>query len=184
MSASVYDHEGRRKYLNQPENTRFLEALKGKSSEHETFCRTLFYTGCRVSEALNLTGSDIDYGEDAVKFRTLKKREKKEYRWIIIPPELLEQLRAVSAGRTNEPVWSFCRSTGWHIVKRVMSQAGIQGPQATVKGLRHGFGVRCAMNKIPVTKISEWMGHSDPSTTEIYLNIRGQEERELMQRTW
>ena len=71
MSASVYDRQGRRKYLNRAENRRFLDALDGLPDIQRTFCLTLYYTGCRISEALNLTAEDLDYDEQSIKFRTV-----------------------------------------------------------------------------------------------------------------
>ena len=184
MGASVYDAKGRRKYLNQVENLRFLEGIEPLDPGQRAFCLTVYYSGCRVSEALALTRKSIDVEAGCLVIKTLKKRKKIEYRRVLIPTKLLKQLRKLSASKAEEKLWSFCRSTGWHIVKRVMRNQGIEGPQATLKGLRHGFGVRCAMNKIPVNMIRDWMGHSDISTTEIYLNIRDDEERELIKRTW
>ena len=65
-----------------------------------------------------------------------------------------------------------------------MNEAGISGIHATPKGLRHGFGVRAAMAGIPVTKIQKWMGHADIANTAIYLDVKDEEDRELMSRTW
>lgn len=184
MGASAYDSEGRRKYLNEAENGRFLAALDGFPEAHQVLCLTIYYTGCRVSEALNLTTESIDVEAESLVIRTLKKRKKIECRRVLIPAELLARLQALSGSKPEQQLWSYCRSTAWHIVKRVMRKAGIEGVQATVKGLRHGFGVRCAMKQIPINKIRDWMGHADSSTTEIYLNICDDEERELMERTW
>ena len=76
------------------------------------------------------------------------------------------------------------RTTAWRTVKRVMRKAGIDGIRATTKGLRHGFGVRGVLGKVPVSVIQRWMGHSDPETTAIYLAVMDDEERELIKRTW
>ncbi len=65
-----------------------------------------------------------------------------------------------------------------------MIDAGIDGVHATVKGLRHAFGVRGALGKVPLSVIQRWMGHSDPTTTAIYLAVRDDEERALIRRTW
>jgi integrase len=40
------------------------------------------------------------------------------------------------------------------------------------------------MAQIPVSLIQGWMGHSDPSTTAIYLAVKDDEERELIEKTW
>ena len=74
--------------------------------------------------------------------------------------------------------------SAWRIVKEVMDSAGVSGIHATCKGLRHGFGVRAALAGLPVTLIQRWMGHANPSTTAIYLDVRDDEERELISKTW
>ena len=91
----------------------------------------------------------------------------------------------VSATTADEQrLWGFSRTTGWRIIKSVMKAAGIEGIHATTKGLRHGFGVRGALEQIPVSLIQNWMGHADATTTAIYLGVRDEEERELIERTW
>ncbi len=46
---------------------------------------TLAYTGCRISEALELTPEHIDLSAKAVRFRTLKQRGKDIYRLVPVP---------------------------------------------------------------------------------------------------
>ena len=67
---------------------------------------------------------------------------------------------------------------------KCLKSAKIAGIHATTKGLRHGFGVRSAMMRIPSNVIQQWLGHADPSTTAIYLAVRDDEERELIEKTW
>ena len=71
------------------------------------------------------------------------------------------------------------RPTAYRLVKRVMARANIEGPQATGKGCRHGFGVAMviAANPLPIHILAKAMGHSSTKTTEIYLQVIGQEER-------
>jgi integrase len=65
-----------------------------------------------------------------------------------------------------------------------MRQAGISGPHACPKGLRHGFGIACVQKNIPLPTIAKWMGHSTINTTAIYLNAVGDEERQFAKRIW
>ena len=66
----------------------------------------------------------------------------------------------------------------------IMKEAGISGPQATPKGLRHGYGVHAIQSGIPLNLLQRWMGHTDISTTAIYANALGPEEREIATRMW
>jgi len=185
MSArGAYDAEGRRKYLSRTEGQKFLKQAALLPKQDALFCLTIYYTGCRISEALGLRSQDIDLEMNAIRIRSLKKRERKEIRRIPVPKFLANELMSLAATGRGELIWSFSRTTGWRLIKRVMKAAGISGIHATTKGLRHGFGVRGAMVQIPVSLIQNWMGHSDPSTTAIYLAVRDEEERELIEKTW
>ena len=184
MEESIFDELGRRKYLNLSECRRFVAATSDLSVERETFCLLIYFTGCRISEALDTKYSSIDSEGTAIIVRTLKKRRRKEYRRIPIPKDLLNRLLRLPSPSKNKLLFSFSRSTGWRAIKEVMSNANIEGLQATTKGLRHAFGVRCAIEKIPINLIQRWMGHSDPSTTAIYMNIIDDEERQFARKTW
>ena len=71
------------------------------------------------------------------------------------------------------------RSTAWRKLNRVMTRARISGPQATAKGLRHGFGIALLSGPTPppLNVLRDLMGHSDTKTTEIYLQAIGNEKR-------
>ena len=181
---SAYDSDGRRKYLTKTEGVKFLRISSRLATARRLLCETIHFTGCRISEALSLTSADIDPGESVVGIRCLKKRGKIVTRRVPVPPKLAKDLRSLAQEAADGRLWTFSRTTGWRIIKKVMNDAGIEGIQATTKGLRHGFGVRGALGKVPVNVIQRWMGHSDPNTTAIYLAVRDDEERELIKRTW
>jgi integrase/recombinase XerD len=181
---SAYDSEGRRKYLTHAEGKKFLKSARRLPRAEALFCLTIFYTGMRISEALALTGQDVDYSTRALRVRSLKKRAKREFRHLPVPDALLLGLRKLAHDKTEGRLWAFSRSTGWRIIKRVMDECEIAGIHATTKGLRHGFGVRGALAKIPLNLLQLWFGHSQSTTTAIYLDVRDDEERTLMQRTW
>jgi site-specific recombinase XerD len=58
------------------------------------------------------------------------------------------------------------------------------GGMASPKGLRHGFAVACLAQKIPLPAVQKWLGHARMETTAIYLEVSGDEERELAKRLW
>ena len=180
----AYDHEGRRKYLSRIEGGKFVQHATSLPRPHALFCLTIYYTGCRISEALALRRQDVDSESKAVLIRSLKKRDKREIRRLPIPAFLVEGLLSIAPHEENKRLWLFSRTTGWRIIKSVMTAAEIAGIHATAKGLRHGFGVRGAMMQIPMSLIQGWMGHAHPSTTAIYLAVKDEEERALIEKTW
>jgi integrase/recombinase XerD len=184
MEISAYDREGRRKYLTRAEGRRFLDEVVNQPRQNDLFCLTLYYTGCRISEALNLTGHSLDLETNVLRIQSLKKRGKREIRRIPLPEFMTCELRALTPEDERTRLWPFSRTTGWRIIKQIMNAAGVSGIHATAKGLRHGFGVRSALGQVPVSLIQGWMGHADSTTTAIYLAVKDEEERELIEKTW
>jgi integrase/recombinase XerD len=182
----VFDRRGSRKYLNASERPRFLQAILGEpDASRRAFCLTLFYTGCRISEALNLTAERIDWSQKAIVFETLKRRRRGCFRAVPIPDTLAAILKElVGLADPSARVWNFSRATGYRLVKDYMTRAGITGGMASPKGLRHGVAVACLAQKIPLPTVQKWLGHARLETTAIYLEVSGEEERGLAARLW
>lgn len=183
MSTTGYEahnFEGKRKYLTRSEGVDFLKSASLLEKRKRLFCEVVYYLGCRITEAINLTGADVDPDQSVICVRCLKKRGRVVTRRIPVPRALADELTEMASGL----LWPYSRSTAWRIIKGVMNDAGISGIHATAKGLRHAFGVRGALGSIPVSVIQRWMGHASPLTTSIYLSVWGDEERALIERTW
>lgn len=189
----LFDIHGQRKYLVSEEREKFAAAARTAEREIMTFCLTLLNTGCRISEALELTPLRFDYPAKCVIIRSLKKRsEKPIYRTVPLSDNFLEDLRLVHNMKKlqknkelkNERIWSFVRMTGYRKVMEVMKKAEIEGVHACPKGLRHSFGIYCALKGIPESRIQKWLGHSSRESTIIYTDAVGEEERQLASRLW
>ena len=61
-------------------------------------------------------------------------------------------------------------------------QAGVTGPQACPRGLRHSYGVAAVVAGVPLTTIAAVLGHSDVSTTTIYAIAVGAGARDIVAR--
>ena len=182
----MFDRRGSRKYLNAAERRGFLKAArKVRDREQRTFCLTLFYTGCRISEALNVTAERIDPSQKSIVFETLKRRRRGVFRDVPIPDTLAAQLGKLQTGAAPlTRVWPFSRATGYRLIKECMVTAGIRGAMASPKGLRHGFAVACISKNIPLPVVQKWLGHARMETTAIYLGVGGDDERRLARRLW
>ncbi|MDX2263436.1 MAG: site-specific integrase [Hyphomicrobiales bacterium] len=185
---SLYDASGARKYLNAAERAAFLDAAQKMEPRICAFCEVLALTGCRVSEALELCRERVDLAQASLIFRTLKRRAE-HFRSVPVPRQLIDRLLAlppgVGQGRTPRArFFPECRQTYWEYVKLVMDAAGIKGPQACPKGLRHGFGMRAVERGVPEGLLQRWLGHARRETTDVYLQAVGPEERAFAERTW
>ena len=182
----MFDRDGKRKYLNQSERKAYFQAANSEENLVErTFCLTLFYTGCRISEGLNLTPQRVDLQGNTVVFETMKQRSRGHFRSVPIPESFAKSLgQHLLALKDAEFVWTFSRTTAFRLVKGGMMRAGITGAMASPKGLRHGFAVACITNNIPLPTVQKWLGHARLETTAIYLNATGEEERAFAKRLW
>lgn len=81
-------------------------------------------------------------------------------------------------------LWPWCRTAAWLRVKEGMAAAHVVGPQASPKGLRHAFAVTALQAGVPINLVRRWLGHSRLSTTEIYADAVGPEERAIAMRFW
>jgi len=72
---SIFDADGRRLYFTDDERKAFMKAAAEQPRDVRTFCGVLHYTGCRISEALEITLRSIDLSARVVIFRSLKKRK-------------------------------------------------------------------------------------------------------------
>lgn len=182
---ALYTPAGARKYLNMDERRRFLAALDDLTKDAALFARLMVWTGARVSELLALRPSSFQLAEGIVTLRTLKRR-RLSMREIPLPPSIVHDLgRYIDVNEgVDRILWSFHRATAWRSIKMAMRQAGISGPQASPRGLRHGFAIAALQGGVPLTLLQRWMGHSRLSTTAIYLAVTGPEERELAARFW
>lgn len=194
----LYDERNRRLYINTPERERFMTAAENAQFPTKCLCLTLLYTGCRLSEALNLTTTSVDRQSRLVSFRTLKKRDRHHIREVPIPPVLAEALANLmrlrltvdAAGEQGVcPLWTkggqpLNRVTGYRWIKAVMREANITGVQASPKGLRHGYGIHALRNGVPLNMLQKWMGHASMATTAIYANAISTEELEIADRMW
>jgi integrase len=210
----LYDVRNRRLYINTKERMRFLAVARQARQPVQNFALTLLYTGCRLSEALALRPVDLDTHGRLVSIRTLKKRNRHEVREVPIPPDLARALAPAESnpdhglmreqqlngggdggevrfngGYGAASLWSDNgrvpdRITGYRWIKKLMGEAGIEGAQASPKGLRHGYGVHAICSGVQLNMLRKWMGHASLSTTAIYANAVGREELAIADRMW
>jgi len=135
----------------------------------------------------------VDLAAGVLVIESLKKRRTGVYRAVPVPPALLDALDLVhgirehQARRANgrgERLWPWSRMTDWRAVHAVMDAAGLDGLQASPKGLRHGFGVAAVAAGILLNLVQKWLGHAQLTTTAIYADVVGAEEKDIARRMW
>ena len=183
---NLVDARGR-KYLTAAERKRFLVAVRTHPKPAvQTLAQTLALTGCRVSETLATRACDVDLEARELRIATLKRR-RAAWRAVPVPDGLIHALELVHRLRRAQGsprgakslLWSITRQTANRQVGAIMRGAGVEGPQACPRGLRHSFGVAAVTTGVPLPTIAAVLGHASLSTTAI-----GAEARELVSRVW
>lgn len=190
----IFDQKGNRLYLTEEEREAFRKAALVAERPVRTLCETLFYTGCRISEGLELTPQRVDFSAQTITFRSLKKRGKTVFRSVPVPPDFLDTLDMVHGIREaqkkkhkhrKQSLWSYSRSTAFRHIKEVMAAADLPpGPHLTPKGLRHSYGVHAITKGVPLNMLQKWLGHAMMETTAIYADAVGEEQKNIASRMW
>lgn len=138
---------------------------------------TMYYSGMRISEALQLR---VDHVTSEKKIIEDIKGKGAKYRPIFISDKLLESLKEYLEVRT-QPYSSttkalfvgergpITRQTAHTLIKKYAKAAGIEETKAHVHNLRHLFGLRLASKGVPIQEIAKFLGHSSIEVTKIYL---------------
>jgi integrase/recombinase XerD len=184
----LYDRQNNRLYINADERQRFTSTAEKQNERVRILCLVLAYTGCRISEALELTSDRILEQESLIVFRTLKTHGRHAFREVPVPAFLIAELLKLATNYGGY-FWSQAenplnRITAYRWIKQVMWEAGIAGPQACPKGLRHGFGIHATRVGVQLHMLQKWMGHTSMTTTAIYATAAGREEMEIAARMW
>ena len=141
----------------------------------------LFYiSGLRVSELCNLTFNNINFEEGYI--RCIGKGNKEK---IIVCGDLLnitlnkyvrEIRNKILLGMHSEYVFvnqegePISRQVVYEVVKTAAKKANIK-LKVSPHTLRHCFATHMLENGADIRSVQEMLGHSDISTTQIYLNI-------------
>jgi integrase len=189
----LHTADGARKYLIAGERDAFLRKADLVDRAVKTLCMTSPMAGCRFSEALALTADRVGPGRRRAGVREPEEAPHRHLSQRASAPALLDALDMVHGirerqsrrgKRRGERLWPWSRMTGRHAVHGVMNAAGLDGPHASPKGLRHGFGVAAVSAGIPLNLVQKWLGHAQLTTTADYANAVGAEEQDIAKRMW
>lgn len=153
-------------------------------------CELLYGSGLRISEVLQLNVGDIDTRSRTV--RVLGKRSKERIvpvtqtaidameRWLSMrghlePPSNERALFLGDRGRRLSP------SSAYVIVRRALSGV-TEAQRKSPHVLRHSFATHLLDNGADLKAVSEMLGHSSLSTTQIYTHVSVERLKEAYQK--
>ncbi len=139
---------------------------------------TIYSTGIRVSEAINIKLSDVDFINHTIK--VLGKRDKE--RLVVIGDAALSLIKLYITNFRNKYKISTCNTLFITRRGKTMSRVNaykrlqiyahrINLDKASVHSLRHSFATHMLKNNSDLLVVSELLGHSNLKTTEIYTHL-------------
>ncbi|MEX1384454.1 tyrosine-type recombinase/integrase [Lutibacter sp.] len=147
--------------INEDEFGQILENTPKR--RHRVAFLMAFGSGLRLSEVINLEPRDFDFETNQLKVREGKG---KKDRIVPIPKGFKEEF-------LHFIPFEFENRSLQKAFKRACEKAGIfnKKPSATFHSLRHGFATTCLRKGISLRAIQRMLGHSDLSTTGMYLDL-------------
>lgn len=76
---------------------------------------------------------------------------------------------AAANGR-GKRIWPVSRMAGWRAMRAAMQTAWLAGPQASPKGLRHGFGLASVSAGNPLRLARKWLCHAQLTAAASYID--------------
>ncbi len=125
---------------------------------------TLYDTGARVSELVNIRKRDINF--DGLTIKVFGKGAKE--RIVLMTPETAEKLQAACASLSDDAKVFNCsvRTVQRHI-KRLSEDAGIP-KRVTPHKVRHSFATHMIHNGGNVVGVQKLLGHTSLTATQVY----------------
>lgn len=149
---------------------------------------TMYYTGCRINELVELTMNDVDFGRNII---TIRKPKGHRHKSRIIPINhklkhlLLEYLSIRLGGKTEDSFFVLKRSgrisgsTVNQAIKEATQKAELDR-NITNHIIRHTFASLLAEKGIDLKRIQTLLGHSNLDITNIYLHANPRKLREAV----
>ena len=176
--------------LSTDEVVRLLEQPSGDSPKEirdKAMLELLYATGIRVTELITLKLSDVNLQmgyivcKDSGKERVIPFGNEAKSALI----RYLEGTRAsMISDADSEYLFANCsgqpmsRQGFWKLIKYYATKAGIVA-DITPHTLRHSFAAHLVENGADLRSVQEMLGHSDISTTQIYVNMNRNRLREV-----
>jgi len=150
---------------------------------------TLYATGLRVSELVNLKSHEIGFNEGVI--RVLGKGSKErlvplgevaidwllryqsEARPEILKDRLSDDLFVTARGS------AMTRQAFWQLIKRYALLAGIDAAKLSPHVLRHAFATHLLNHGADLRVVQLLLGHADISTTQIYTHVARERLKQL-----
>lgn len=158
------------KYLEKSVIFEILQKAKEHSRRNYLMLLILWCTGMRVSDLVNLEKRDIR--EDTISIRLGKG---KKDRVIPLDNKLNDIICFYTDGlKPNEKLFKITDRQ----IRNIINKHTSEGIHASPHTFRHSFAVHCLKSGVNIRTLQKILGHANLTTTEVYLDIVGEDIKE------
>jgi integrase/recombinase XerD len=146
--------------------------------------KTLFQTGARVSEFVNIKADEVFFEEQMI---LISKAKGGKSRYVPILPQLAQELRTHLGNRTTGYLFETVQHTQYsprriqQIIKETAADAEIT-KRVYPHLLRHSVATTLLERGMPIEQIQKFLGHTKLETTQIYAESSAEMIKESYQR--
>jgi integrase/recombinase XerD len=156
--------------LSREEERRLIAHAYRVQGSRGLLIKTLFQTGARVSEFVNIKANEVFFEEQMI---LISKAKGGKSRYVPILPQLAQELRTHLGHRTTGYLFETIHNTPYsprriqQIIKETADEAKI--PKRVYPHLlRHSVATTLLERGMPLEQIQKFLGHSKLETTQIY----------------
>ncbi|WP_019243124.1 MULTISPECIES: site-specific tyrosine recombinase/integron integrase [Bacillus] len=161
-----------------------LQELTKSDPRDRAIIETLYATGVRVSELLEIKLEDIKWETRQIWIR--KGKGNKE-RFVLFTYECAERLKTYLQERKYNNEYLFANNRGGHlsrvyVEKKFQEYSTVLGFKVVPHTLRHTFAAHLSEKNMPQSYIQELLGHSNINSTRIYTRLRETARKKMYDR--
>src|SRR5215475_14570309 len=156
--------------LSREEERRLISHAYRMQGVRGLLIKTLFQTGARVSEFVNIKADEVFFEEQMI---LISKAKGGKSRYVPILPQLAQELRTHLGHRTTRYLFETVQHTQYsprriqQIIKETAADARIT-KRVYPHLLRHSVATTLLERGMPIEQIQKFLGHSKLETTQIY----------------
>lgn len=156
--------------LSREEERLLIQQAYREKGERGLLVKTLFQTGARVSEFVNIRVEDFFFDEAMV---LIAKGKGGKSRYVPILPQLAQEIRTHLGRRKTGYLFESNRNTPFstrriqQIVKATAESAGLT-KRVSPHLLRHSVATTLLEGGMPIDQIQKFLGHAKLETTQVY----------------
>jgi integrase/recombinase XerD len=157
-----------------------------KAVRDRALLELLYATGMRVSEVVSMLVEDIELETGRIRCPSPSGKERMipvDGRALQALNEYLERSRPHLARKADEHALflnhrgqKLTRQGLWLIIKEYATQLHLEGEVITPHTLRHSFAAHKLNSGAKLHELQELLGHANISTTQIYVQMKGEED--------